>query len=167
MTPRWRFTASLSKYPIYTKFQTPSFLCLLPQYITIFFHLTTYLQTIVREAKVCSSMFSFSLPYTTIYISVYSRENVKTSKSDDGPMQNLLKNISTDNLLSGSLMSKTQFLPPQKKMNRMIDWWTEGHIFGRLDRQKDRRPDRHSYLCRFCHPPYNRLYMHICKPPGC
>lgn len=89
-------------------------MCFPPQYITIFFHLTTYLQTIVREAKVCSSMFSFSLPYTTIYISVYSRENVKTSKSDDGPMQNLLKNISTDNLLSGSLMSKTQFLPPQK-----------------------------------------------------
>lgn len=29
-------------------------------------------------------------------------------------MQNLLKNISTDILLSGSLMSKTQFLPPQK-----------------------------------------------------
>lgn len=89
-------------------------MCFPPQYITIFFHLTTYLLTIVRKAKVCSSMFSFSLPYTTIYISVYSRENVKTSKSDDGPMQNLLKNISTDNLLSGSLMSKTQFLPPQK-----------------------------------------------------
>lgn len=81
----------------------------------------------------CSSMFSFSLPYTTIYISVYSRENVKTSKSDDGPMQNLLKNISTDNLLSGSLMSKTQFLPPQKKneqndrlMDRRTYIWTAG-----------------------------------------
>lgn len=34
--------------------------------------------------------------------------------TDNGPMQNLWKNISTDNLVSGSLMSKTKFLPPQK-----------------------------------------------------
>lgn len=46
----------------------------------------------------------FSLPYTNIHLSVYRwRTNVES-----------LENISTDNLVSGSLMSKTKFLPPQK-----------------------------------------------------